>query len=138
MLDSLLFKWLFVLTGPVISFLFIVIKEPMGLRLFSNDFILTLALSYSISLILIWVLHLFVIQDRIIKSLNLLTTVVWLAWISFFIGIFNYVFFEVYLFKSQFDFYYLPEVLKYSMGFGLTLVVIFLATYTIKKRLFQG
>ncbi len=138
MLDSLLFKWFFVLTGPIVSFLYIVIKEPMGLRLFSDGFILTLALWYSISLIAIWVLHLFVIQHRLFKRLTLLTTLVWLAWISFFIGLFNYAFFEVYLFKSQFDFYYLPEIMKYSMGFGMVLALIFLVIFTIKKRLFRG
>lgn len=131
------FRWLFTFTGPIITFIYILTKKPFGFALFETNEQIRLALFYSIPVMLIWVIHLFYIQTRVIKKLNILNTFVYLAWINFFIGCYYYAFTEIYIFGAQFDFYWLPMTLKNSMLLGafVTLPMVGIhAGYLIRNR----
>jgi hypothetical protein len=89
-----------------------------------------LALFYSIPVMVIWMIHLFLLQSRIIKKLNILNTLAYLAWINLFIGIYYYTFNEIYIFGGQFDFYWLPMTLKNTMLLGGTVALIMVGIHS--------
>lgn len=123
------FKWLFCLAGPVLSFVYILTVQPFPFNRFPKELI-PLSLYYSVPVIGIWALHLFVLQPILIKKSNILSTVLLLIWVHVVITMYVYSFSEIYIFGSwfQFDWYFLPETFKivFQMGavltFGLALV----------------
>lgn len=131
------FRWLFTFTGPIITFIYILAKKPFGFGLFEQAEQIRLALFYSVPVIVFWIIHLFLIQPRLIKKPNLLNTFVYLAWIHLFIGCYYYAFTEIYIFGAQFDFYWLPMTLKNTMLLGsvVTLAMVGIhAGYLIRNR----
>ena len=131
------FKWLFCLAGPFLSFMYILIVQPYGLGWFSPAAIFQLSLYYSIPVIGIWVLHLFVLQPRLIKKSTVLSTLLLLIWVYVVIALYIYSFSEVYIFDSQFDWYFFPEILKmvFQMGAVLTFVLTLIHFgYSRRKR----
>ena len=112
------FKWLFCLTGPIASIIYILIVKPYGFSWFDIDEQIRLSLYYSIPVIGIWYFHLFVLQPLLFKKLYFLNTTIWLIWIHFFIAMYVYSFSEIYIFDSQFDWYFLPDtlVIVFRMG----------------------
>ncbi len=123
LLELRLFRWLFCLVGPILSFVYIYKYRPFGFSWFDQEEIVRLAFYYSAPVVVIWVIHLFVLQPLIVKRLNLLSTVAWLIWINLVISMYMYSFSEIYIFDSQFDWYFLPETMRmvYLMGGGETL-----------------
>lgn len=124
------FRWLFTFTGPVITFIYILAKKPFGFSMFEQSEQIRLALFYSIPVMVIWMIHLFFLQSRIIKKLNILNTLIYLAWINLFIGIYYYTFNEIYIFGGQFDFYWLPMTLKNTMLLGGTVALIMVGIHS--------
>lgn len=125
LLELRAFKWLFCLTGPILSFVYILTVKPYGFSWFSPDEQMRLAVYYSLPVIGIWALHLFLLQKILFKKLSILTTFIWLIWIHFLISMYIYSFSEVYIFNSQFDWYFLPDTFKmvYQMGGVVTLLL---------------
>ena len=117
------FKWLFCLAGPVLSFVYILAVKPYGFSWFNLDEQIRLSLYYSLPVIGIWFIHLFILVPAIFKKMHVLNTILLLAWIHFVITMYVYSFSEIYIFDSQFDWYFLPETfaIVYKMGGGLTL-----------------
>ena len=132
------FKWIFCLIGPVLSFFYVLAVKPYGFSWFDTDEQIQLAIYYSLPVIGIWVIHLFLLQPLIVKKLNILNTFIWLAWIHFVISMYIYSFSEVYIFGSQFDWYFLPDTLKmvFQMGAAVTLIIVVIHLgYLIRQRL---
>jgi hypothetical protein len=132
------FRWLFVFTGPILVFIYILAKKPFGFRLFPISEQIQLALFFSIPVMFIWIAHLFWLQSVIIKKLNILNTFLWLTWIHFFISCYYYTFSELYIFGGQFDFYWFPMTLNYTMVLGVfitSIMVVMHGGYLIRKRL---
>ena len=137
LLELRVFKWLFCLTGPILSFIYILTIKPYGFNWFKPDEQIRLALYYSIPVIGIWAIHLFLLQKILFKKLNLLTTFIWLTWIHFAISMYVYSFSEMYIFDSQFDWYFLPDTLKmvYQLGGVVTLLLMLVHfRYLFRKR----
>jgi hypothetical protein len=135
------FRWLFTFTGPIIAFVYILVKKPFGFGLFETSEQIRLALFYSIPVMLIWGIHLFYLQPKVIKKLNILNTFVYLAWVNLFIGCYYYAFSEIYIFGAQFDFYWLPMTLKITMLLGVFVtlcMVVIHAGYLIRNRVQRG
>lgn len=118
LLESQIFKWFFCLTGPILSFIYLLTVKPYGFSLFPLDEQIRLALFYSVPVIGIWALHLFLLQKIVFKKLNFLTTFFWLIWIHFATSMYVYSFSEVYIFDSQFDWYFFPDTLRMVFQFG--------------------
>jgi hypothetical protein len=134
------FRWLFTFTGPTIAFIYILVKKPFGFGLFDTSEQIRLALFYSIPVMLIWGIHLFLLQPRLIRKLNILNSVIYLVWINFFIGCYYYAFSEIYIFGAQFDFYWLPMTLKNTMLLGAVVTVIMVGIhsgYLIRNRVLR-
>ena len=137
MLKFKTFRWLFTFTGPIITFIYVLAKKPFGFALFEQSEQIRLALFYSIPVMLIWIIHLFALQPRLIKKLNIWNTFIYLAWINLFIGIYYYSFTEIYIFGAQFDFYWLPMTLKNTMLLGATVTLFMVGMhsgYLIRNR----
>lgn len=138
LLDSRLFKWLFILTGPVLSFLFVIIKKPKILALlYTDQEVYLITLLYSLILAIIWILHLNVLQRVLFKELNFLKTLIWLVWINLLSGLFNFVFIVMTLFDKEFDWYFFPEILMKTLYFGGAVTIIFIVLFSAKKYLSQ-
>lgn len=138
LLQSRTFRWLFALTGPIFTFFYILEKKPFGFGLFNASVQIKLALYYSIPVIGIWILHLFLIQPKLLRKLNILNTFIYLTWIHVFIGFYYYTFSEIYIFGSMFDFYWLPLTLQTTLlmgAFVTTLLVLIHGGYLIRKRM---
>ena len=131
------FRWLFAFIGPLLTFLYLLSEKPFGFSLFSEGEQIRLATYFSAPVVLIWLLHFYLIQPRIFKRLNILVTILWLTWINLFIGFYYYTFSEIYIFGSQFDFYFLPDILigNFKVG-GLisAFMVLIHGGYIIRRR----
>ena len=132
------FRWLFTFTGPIITFIYILTKKPFGFSMFEQSEQIRLALFYSIPVMVIWIIHLFFLQPKLIKKLNILNSIIYLVWINLFIGFYYYTFNELYIFGGQFDFYWLPMTLKNTMLLGGTVALIMVGIhsgYLIRNKL---
>lgn len=129
------FKWLFSLAGSTFTFFYLIGAKPHGFSFFDSDEQLRLAFFYSVPTALIWIIHLFLLQPLIFKQMRILTTSLWLAWIHFVIGMYIYIFSEMYLFDSQFDWYFLPETLQKTFQLGILITMILVIShYGLVKR----
>ena len=119
------FKWLFCLAGPVLSFIYIITVQPYGFGWFKTEALIELSLYYSIPVIGIWALHLFVLQPLVIKKSSVLSTILLLIWVHFVITLYVHSFSEIKFPDGQFDWYFLPETFKmvFQMGSVLTLAL---------------
>jgi hypothetical protein len=129
---------MFALIGPIFTFFYILAKKPFGFGLFPVDEQIRLALFYSIPVILIWIIHLFLIQPRLLKKLTIWNTILFLAWIHLFIGFYYYAFSEIYIFGGMFDFYWLPLTLRMTMLLGLfitSIMILIHGGFLIRKRI---
>jgi len=138
LLKSRTFRWLFTFIGPVFTFFYILEKKPFGFGLFNSEEQIKLALYYSIPVVGIWILHLFLIQPWLMRKLNILNTFIYLVWIHLFIGFYYYIFSEIYIFGGMFDFYWLPLTLETTLLMGVmvtTLLVMIHGGYHIRKRI---
>lgn len=137
LLDLRSFKWLFCFAGPVLSFIYILTEQPYGFSWFSTEELIQLSLYYSAPVSGIWALHLFVLQPLLVKESNVLSTFLMLVWVHVVITMYVYSFSEVYIFDSQFDWYFLPETFKlvFQMGAVLTFVLILIHFFfSIRKK----
>ena len=123
------FLWQFCVFGPLITFFYILGIQPFGFSLFSSEELMRLALYFSAPPMLIWVLHLYVLRPMIIKRHTIKSTILYLLWINFVIGIYNYTFAELYIFGGLFDFYWLPGVLWRALLLGAVVAAILASTH---------
>ena len=119
-----IFLWQFCLLGPIIMFVYILAIKPFGISMFESSEQIRLAIFYSFPPMLIWMLNMFLLKPILIKHLTILNTIVFLIWINLLMGLYNYTFAEIYIFGSQFDFYWLSRVLYRTMGLGVVVATI--------------
>ncbi len=135
------FRWFFCFTGPTLTFIYLLSEKPFGFGLFKSAEQIKLAFYFSGPVILIWAIHLFLIQPRLFKRMNILITILWLTWIHLFLVGYYYVGAEVWFFGrsvSEFDFYILPEIMtaNFEAGALITALIIMIhGGYIIRRRL---
>jgi len=129
------FRWLFSLVGSTFTFFYLIGMKPLGFNFFHTDEQIRLAFYYSVPTAIIWLVHVFLLQPLIFKQMRILNTFVWLAWIHFVIGMYIYTFTEIYIFDSQFDWYFLPETLNktFQLG-GMITAILVIAHYGMHVR----
>jgi len=123
------FIWQFCVIGPLITFVYILSVKPYGFSLFPQEEQIKIAFYFSAPPMLIWTLHLYLIRPLVIKRHTILNTMLFIAWISAIVGLYNYTFAEIYIFGSLFDFYWLPMVLKQSMSLGVLVTMILASSH---------
>ena len=77
------FKILFSFGIAIFCFLFLCIFEPFGLYNLSGFYKFKIISLYVFSGLLISLVHLFWLQNKIIKTFNLRNTILWISWITF-------------------------------------------------------
>ena len=77
------FKILYSFGIAIFCFLFLYIFEPFGLYNLSGFYKLKIISLYVFSGLIISIVHLFWIQNKIIKTYNLRNTILWICWITF-------------------------------------------------------
>ncbi|MCP4460211.1 MAG: hypothetical protein GY816_19635 [Cytophagales bacterium] len=122
------YKWLFCFTGPILSSIYLLAAKPYGFSWFRLDEQIRLSLYYSIPVIGIWYIHLFLLQPIVFKKLHAINTTIWLAWIHFVISMYVYAFSEIYIFDSQFDWYFFPDTLILVFRMGAIETIFLMAT----------
>ena len=130
-LHNLPMKLLVSLVGALMTFGYIVIEAPYGLSLFSPNELRKLASLFAFPTIIIWLLHLFVLQRLLFSRFSLAGAFVWLTWIGGLVSFYHYCFLELYLFESQFDWYFFPMVFFPSFYFNLAVAFALIIGYQI-------
>ena len=85
------FKLLITFGGSIFVFIFLWIFEPYGINTLSH-----LQKFYSLSVytvcgLVVWLVHVFLIQDIVLKKMTVGYTILWLTWIVFVLGISNFI-----------------------------------------------
>lgn len=123
---------------PLFILFFLWIFGPFGLVLFDDLVRFKLISVISIAGAIIIAIHVFLIQNIIIKNYTIGTTTAWIIWITFLIGLNNFFIYELFFDKSHFHWKGLPFMLYQTFLIGLLpylFIFVLYNTYYLRKRI---
>ncbi len=123
---------------PVFILLFLFIFGPFGIVLFSDIMKLKLLTSICLSGAVILIVHIYGIQNFLIKKYTIGKTVVWLAWMNFVIGLSNFIIYEMFFNKGDLNWNGLPSMLFQTYLIGLLpilFIIVLYNNYFLKKKI---
>lgn len=132
------FKFLYSFGIGIFCFLFLYIFEPFGLYNLSGLYKLKIISLYVFSGLLISLVHLFWLQDIIIKIYNLRNTILWISWITFLTSISSSVINDIAFNHGHFSF--LSFIVFLGIIFGITIfpilvLILWHYVHTLKKQI---
>ena len=132
------FKILYSFGIAIFCFLFLYIFEPFGLYNLSGLYKLKIISLYVFSGLLISLVHLFWLQNKIIKTYNLRNTILWISWITFLTSISSSVINDI-AFNHGY-FYFLSFIVFLGIIFGITIfpilvLILWHYVHTLKKQI---
>jgi len=132
------FKILYSFGMWIFCFLFLYIFEPFGLYNISGLYKLKIISLYVFSGMLISVIHLFWLQNIIIKKYTLRNTILWISWITFLTSISCSIINDIT--SNQGNFHIVGFIIYMGIIFGVTIIPMSLLIlghyiYTIKKQI---
>ena len=132
------FKILYSFGMWIFCFLFLYIFEPFGLYNISGLYKLKIISLYVFSGLLISVIHLFWLQNIIIKKYTLRNTILWISWITFLTSISCSIINDIT--SNQGHFHIVGFIIYMGIIFGVTIIPMSLLIlghyiYTIKKQI---
>jgi len=132
------FKILYSFGVAIFCFLFLYIFEPFGLYNLSGLYKLIIISLYVFAGLLITLVHLFCLQNKIIKTYNLRNTILWISWITFLTSISSSVINDIAF--NHGHFYFLSFIVFLGIIFGITIVPIMILilwhyVHTLKNQI---
>lgn len=132
------FKILYSFGMWIFYFLFLYIFEPFGLYNLSGSYKLKIISLYVFSGLLISVIHLFWLQNIIIKKYTLRNTILWISWITFLTSISSSIINDI--ISNQGRFHIEGFIVYMGIIFGTTIIpmsllILWHYIYTIKKQI---
>ena len=132
------FKILYSFGIAIFCFLFLYIFEPFGLYNLSGLYKLIIISLYVFAGLIITLVHLFWLQNIIIKTYNLRNTIFWISWITFLTSISSSVINDIAF--NHGHFYFLSFIVFLGIIFGITIVPIMVLIlwhyiHTLKKQI---
>lgn len=132
------FKFFYTFGIATFCFLFLYIFEPFGLYNLSWLYKLKLISFYVFAGLIISLIHLFWLQNKIIKTYNLRNTILWIIWITFLTSISSSIINDIT--SNQGHFYIVGFIIYMGIIFGVTIIPMSLLIlghyiYTIKKQI---
>ena len=132
------FKILYSFGVAIFCFLFLYIFEPFGLYNLSGLYKLVIISLYVFAGLLITLVHLFCLQNKIIKTYNLRNTILWISWITFLTSISSSVINDIAF--NHGHFYFLSFIVFLGIIFGITIVPIMILilwhyVHTLKNQI---
>jgi len=132
------FKILFSFGIAIFCFLFLYIFEPFGLYNLSGLYKLEIISLYVFSGLLISIIHLFWLQKKIIKTYNLINTILWICWITFLTSISSSVINDIAFNQGHFSI--LSFIVFLGIIFVITIVPVLVLilwhyVHTLKKQI---
>lgn len=131
-------KIIYSVGGPVFILLFLFIFGPFGIVLFSDIIKLYLLSSICLAGAVILIVHIYVLQNFLIKKYTVGKTVVWLAWMNFVIGLSNFIIYEMFFNKGDLNWNGLPSMLFQTYLIGLLpilFIIVLYNSYFLKKKI---
>ena len=131
-------KIIYSLVGPTFILLFLWFFGPFGIALFNDIIKLKLLSSICLAGAAILIIHIYVLQNLLIKKHTVGTTVVWLIWMTFIIGLSNFIIYMMFFEKGNLYWKGLPKML-FQTYLVSTLPILFIIvlynSYFLKKKL---
>lgn len=129
---------------PLFILFFLWTFGPFGIVLFQDiDKLLFLSV-ICIAGSIITIIHIYLLQNIIIKKHTIGTTVIWITWICILVGLSNFIIYIVYfnnahfVFNGHLSWRYLPRMLFQTFTVGsipILFIIILYNTYYLKKRI---
>ena len=137
MLNDTSIKILLAWEGLFIFLLFLLLS-PFGIVIWSDFTQFKLIFLFCISGSFIGAIHIYLLQNVIIKRFTILSTISWLLWITLVIGFANFIVYMVYINKGIFLWKYLPNLLLSTFMLALiptTLIILLYNTHYLKRKI---
>ncbi len=134
------FKFLITFGGSIFIFIFLWIFEPFGIHTLNQLQKLYSLTLYSICNLVVWLVHVFLLQDVVLKKMTIANTIFWLTWIVFVLGICNFVVGSL-LYPENIDkFSYVLFIAAQLMTITvaiipISIIILFHYSFILKKRL---
>ena len=132
------FKFLYSFGIPIFYFLFLYIFEPFGIYNLSGLYKFKIISFYVFAGLIINLIHIFWLQNKIIKTFNLRNTILWISWITFLTSILSSIINDLEFNKGHFS--VLSIVIFIGILFLINIIPISIIIlghyiYLLKKRI---
>jgi hypothetical protein len=131
-------KFIYSIGMPLFIMFFLWSFGPFGIAFFQDIVKLKLLSSICIAGAIILIAHVYLLQNIIIKKHSVWTTVIWLTWMVFVVGLSNFVIYFVQFNNGHLLWKYLPKMLFQTFLVGLLpilFIIILYNTYYLKKKI---
>ena len=131
-------KFIYSIGGSLYILLFLWFFGPFGIVLFEDILKIKFLFSIFIAYTAILIIHLYLIQDFIIKKHIIGSTIIWLIWMILVIGFSNFIIYSVYFNDSRLIWNGLPAMLFQTFLVALLptiFIVLLYNTYYLKKKI---
>lgn len=131
-------KFIFSIGMPLFIMFFLWTFGPFGIALFQDIVKLKLLSSINIAGAIIIIIHIYILQDIIIKNHTIGTTVIWFIWITFLIGLSNFIIYMAFFNNFHLIWKGLPYMLYQTFLIGMLpilFIIILYNIYYLKKKI---
>lgn len=138
LLNDIRVKFIYSIGDVLFIMIFLWLFGPFGLALIPESVKVKLIFWYCIVCSGIIIIHVYLLQDIIIKKYTVATTVLWLAWIVAVCGLGNFIVWEVIMDNGHLHWNFLPKLMMQTYLVALlstTFKIILYEKYYLKKRI---
>lgn len=131
-------KLIYSIVMPLFIMFFLWTFGPFGIALFQDIAKLKLLSSICLADTFILIIHVYLLQNIVIKKQTIGITVIWLTWMVFVVGLSNFVIYFAYFNNGHLIWKYLPKMLFQTFLLGLLpllFIIILYNTYYLKKKI---
>ncbi len=131
-------KFILSVALPLFVFFFLWTFGPFGLIFFQNIARLKLLTDINLTGAVIVVIHVYFLQNIIIKNYTIGATIIWITWITFLIGLSNFIIYEILFNKSVLDWKGFPFMLYQTFLIALlpySFIIILYNSYFLKNKI---
>ena len=131
-------KFIYSIGGSLFILFFLWFFGPFGIVLFEDTVKFKFLSSICITGAIILLIHIYILQDIIIKNHTIGTIVIWLTWMVLVVGFSNFVIYMIYFHNGHLIWKGLPIMLFQTFLVGLLpilFIIILYNTYYLKKRI---
>jgi hypothetical protein len=131
-------KFIYSVGGSIFILLFLFFFGPFGIVLFEDVIKFKLLSTICLASAVIIIIHIYLLQDFIIKKFTIGSTIIWLIWINFIVGLSNFIIYEVYFNHGHLVWKYLHKMLLQTYLVGILpaiFIIILYNTYYLRKKI---
>jgi hypothetical protein len=131
-------KFIFSIGMPLFIMFFLWTFGPFGIALFQDIVKLKLLSSINIAGAIIIIIHVYLLQNIVIKNHTIGTTVIWITWMTFLIGLSNFIIYMAFFNNFHLIWKGLPNMLYQTFLIGMLpilFIIILYNTYYLKNKI---